>query len=103
MQRQYYYGRYIQDGLLDAACGRIVIYNNHILHANGPSADHNYLLRSLAARDRINKDEVISNAIRLYFRREPDRIVISPVRKIDDEDFERHTREYTILIKQTVK
>jgi len=99
----YYYGKYIQDGKLDSSCGRIVIYNDQILHANGPAADHNYLLRSLAARIRANKDDVISKAIRLYFKRESNRIIISPVRKIDDEDFEHNKNFYYILIKKVIK
>lgn len=100
----YFYGRkYIQDGKLDSSCGRIVIYRGQALHANGPAADHNYLLRSLAARIRANKDDVISDAIRLYFKRENGRIIISPVRKIDDEDFERHQNEYTLIIKKIIR
>lgn len=100
----YFYGRkYIQDGKLDSSCGRIVIYRGQALHANGPAADHNYLLRSLAARIKANKDDVISNATRLYFKRERGRIIISPVRKIDDEDFERHQNEYTLIIKKIIK
>ena len=99
----YYYGKYIQDGKLDSSCGRIVIYEGQALHADGPAADHNYLLRSLAAKIKANKDDVISKAIRLYFKREKGRIIISPVRKIDDEDFERNKNFYYILIKKIIK
>lgn len=101
---EYLYGStYIKDGQLDASCGRIVIYDGHIEVANGPAADHNYLLRSLAARLVAKKDDVISRATRLYFKREGNRIVISSVRKIDDEDFERNWVFYAKLIKQNLK
>ena len=101
---EYLYGStYIRDGKLDSSCGRMVIYGSHIEIANGPSADHNYLLRSLAARLVVKKDDVISHATRLYFKREPGRIIISSVRKIDDEDFERNWIFYAKLIKQNLK
>jgi hypothetical protein len=99
----YYYGKYIQDGSLDSHCGRIVIYKGNILHAQGPSADHNYLLRSLAARSRENRDAVIGGAVRLYFTREGGDVIISPVRKIDDDDFLAHEKEYAALIKSVIR
>lgn len=89
---------YIQDGKLDHQCGRIIIYDGYIIISAGTSADHNYLLRAHASRYRINKDEVISNATRLYYRRENYGLAISGVRKIDDEDYERHSEEYRQLI-----
>jgi hypothetical protein len=99
----YYYGRYIQDGSLTPNCGRIVIYRDAILHAEGPSADHNYLLRSLAARIYADKDDVVSRASRYYFAREDGDIIISPVRKIDGDDFEAHEQIYAAMIKRIIR
>ena len=74
----------IQDGKLSPATGRIVIYNDFIEISHGPSRDHNDLLRALAAKYRLPKDVVISDAIRLYWDRKGDDIVVCPVRKLDE-------------------
>ena len=80
------FGKYIQDGKLEATTGRIVIYKNYIDISRGPSRDHNDLLRSLASKYKLNKDDVISNAIRLYWdRKNKDSIIVSPVRKLDED------------------
>jgi hypothetical protein len=86
----FYFGKAIQDGALGPEVGRIVIFEDFITHSNGPSRDHNDLLRSLAAKYRLPKDEVISKAIRLYWKPCKDGIIISPVRKIDDDEFYRY-------------
>jgi hypothetical protein len=101
----YFYGPYVNDGNKNFGynTGRIVIYKDRILHAEGPSADHNYLLRSLAARYRINRDEVISGAARFYVTRESGRIIVSPVRKIDDDLFVQNRDAYTRLIVSVIK
>ena len=100
----YFYGStYIKDGTLDANCGRIVIYKDQMIYANNRSADHNYLLRALASRMLEDKNKVINNAIRLYFKREPGRIIISSVRKIDDEAFEANIDYYAKMIKANLK
>ena len=76
----------LQDGKLTSSTGRIVIYKNFIDISRGPSRDHNDLLRSLASKFRLHKDDVISNAIRLYWdRKDKDIIIVSPVRKLDED------------------
>lgn len=100
----YFYGRnYIQDGKLDQDCGRIVIYDGNIEVSVGPSRDHNDLLRALAAKIVARKDDVISNATRLYYKREPGRIIVSPVRKIDHESFERNWDHFRAMIRKAIK
>lgn len=89
---------YIRDGKLDSLCGRIILYGGYILTSNSTTADHNYLLRAFAARYRYDKNEVINKAIRLYFRREENRTVISGVRRIDDDTLERQLSAYKPLI-----
>ncbi len=91
---------YIKDGKLDNQCGRIIIYGGQIFASTGKSADHNYLLRAHASRFRFTKDEVIGGATRLYYRREDQRLAVSGVRKIDDDDYEMHSNQYRILIGQ---
>lgn len=100
---KYLYGKYIQDGKLDQSCGRIVIYDDHILHSRTPSADHNDLLRSLAARIVEDRNNVIGKGIRLYYKREYGRIIVSPVRKWDDDMFHARYEDYAQMIKRTVK
>lgn len=101
---KYYFGRgRIRDGKLDENCGRIVIYDDKILVSHIRSADHNYLLRGLASRYRLKKDDVISNAIRLYFRHEGHRVIITDVRKIDEEKFFAKKDFYSKLIKKEIK
>jgi hypothetical protein len=56
-----------------------------------------------AAKFRMNKDQVISGCTRLYFKREGNNIIISPVRKIDDEDFCTHREEYRKLIMDDIR
>ena len=80
------FGKEIQDGKLTPTSGRIVIYKNFIDISRGPSRDHNDLLRSLAAKYKLNKDDVISNAIRLYWdHKGKDSIIVCPVRKLDED------------------
>ncbi|MCL2792273.1 MAG: hypothetical protein FWD87_04205 [Spirochaetaceae bacterium] len=80
------FGKLLQDGKLTPTSGRIVIYKNFIDISRGLSRDHNDLLRSLAARYKLNKDDVISNAIRLYWDyKNKDSIIASPVRKLDED------------------
>ena len=76
----------ILDGKLDYDCGRIVIYKTVGVKSNGPSRDHNDLITALAAKYRISRSEVASNASRYYWRPTQNRniIIISPVRKIDE-------------------
>lgn len=100
---KYYYGKYIQDGKLDSNCGRIVIYDGQLEFSIGPSRDHNDLLRALAAKMVARKDDVISGAIRLYYKREPGRIVVSPVRKLDDDMFQNNWDLYRAMIKKAIR
>ena len=80
------FGKQLQDGKLTPTAGRIVIYKNFIDISRGPSRDHNDLLRSLASKYKLNKDDVISNAIRLYWDfKSKESIIVSPVRKLDED------------------
>ena len=101
---KYYFGQgKVQDGKLDSDCGRIVIYQDKIIVSHMKTADHNYLLRGLASRYGLKKDDVISNAIRLYFRNEGDKFIISEVRKLDYELFFRDKEFNSKLVKTNLK
>lgn len=101
---KFYWGPgHIQDGKLDHTCGRIIIFEDHIMVGRNRAMDHNYLLRALAARDKLNKDDVISNALRFYYKQENNEIIISPVRKLDEDQFERKLEFYAKLIKNNFK
>jgi hypothetical protein len=100
---KYYYGKYIQDGKLDSDCGRIVIYDGQLEVGIGPGRDHNDLLRALAAKMVAHKDDVICKGVRLYYKREPGRIIVSPVRKIDDDMFQENWDWYRAMIKKAIK
>lgn len=100
---RYFYGKYIQDGKLDASCGRIVIYDGQLEVGIGRGRDHNDLVRALSAKMVARRDDVISGAVRLYYKRESDRIIISPVRKIDDDAFQENWDLYRAMIKRAIK
>ena len=98
------FGKQLQDGKLTPTSGRIVIYKNFIDVSRGPSRDHNDLLRSLATKYKLNKDDVISNAIRLYWdHKGKDSIVVSPVRKLDEDMYYSKQEFHDKLISAVVK
>jgi hypothetical protein len=101
----YYWGPgVIQDGKLDDTCGRIVIYEDKVMVGRMRTMDHNYLLRSLAAAFRVDKDAVISKAIRLYYKFDPNEngYIFSHVRKIDRNMFENNMEFYAELLKKNI-
>jgi hypothetical protein len=76
----------IQDSKLPQNVGRLIIYKGLAEKTIGPSRDHNDLLRAFAAKYRQPKDDVISNAYRFYWKQsQKDVILISPVRKLDED------------------
>ena len=101
---KYYVNWSIVDGKLGPEVGRIVIYEDCIMRSNGPSKDHNDLLRSMAARFRLDKNLVIARANRYYWKRdEAGDFIISPVRKIDEMDLMRNKDAYAMLIKAELR
>jgi hypothetical protein len=98
-----YFGKTLQDGKLTPTSGRIVIYKDAIEVSQGPSRDHNDLLRALASKFRLPKDLVISGAARLYWDHTGKDIVICPVRKIDEDQFYAQKEFNTKLICAALK
>lgn len=94
---------YIQDGKLDDSCGRIVIYDDQLIVGYNRTMDHNYLLRSLAARYKFPVNDVINNAIRLYFKFDNGQIILSGVRDYDNRAFENRKSYYGRMIKKEMR
>ena len=89
----------IQDGLLKPTDGRIIMYAGLGIKSNSRTQDHNDLLRAFAARHKKNRDEVISNAARFYWRPvSKNKIIISPVRKIDEDYYDFKTSEFESIL-----
>jgi len=95
--------RSIQDGKLTATSGRIVIYNEFIEISRGPARDHNDLSRALASKYNQPKDHVMSNAIRFYWDRDGNNIIVCPVRKLDEDEFLSREEFYIDLISSVMK
>jgi hypothetical protein len=79
------FGWSILDGQLNFETGRIVIYKNFIIRSNGPSRDHNDLIKALAAKAKIKSELVYAEGHRFYWKPGKGGIFISPVRKLDEE------------------
>jgi hypothetical protein len=92
------FGWTIQDGKLDNNTGRFVIFDNYIEVSSGPSRDHNDILRSMSSKYRLNRDEVISNAYRFYWKNISGNLVISPVRKLDEDWVYSHREKFVNLL-----
>ena len=99
----FYNSGYTQDGYLSQEQGRIVIYQDKILFSHGNHPDHISLLQSLAAKYHLNKDDVISSAIRLYYRVENNSIVVSQNRRIDEDMLLNNMQFYAHLIQDNFK
>lgn len=93
-----YKNGYTKDGTLLPHQGRIVIYDNAVEVSRGNTPDHMYLLYALASRNRINRDEVVSNAIRLYYAIENGVMIVSQNRQIDEDALMKHPQYYGKLI-----
>ncbi|MEW6564280.1 MAG: hypothetical protein AB1404_02135 [Spirochaetota bacterium] len=93
-----YKNGYTKDGTLKSHQGRIVIYENFILISRGNSPDHMALLYGLASKNRLNRDEVVSNAIRLYYTIEDNMMIVSQNRKIDEDILLKNLQHYGRLI-----
>lgn len=87
----------IDDGKLEG-CGRIIVHRGRGLASSNNVTDHNNLLRAFAARFRMDRDEVIAQAVRLYFRKESARVVVSGVRQIDSDAVRAAPLSYGHLI-----
>jgi len=92
----------IQDGKLSPDTGRLVVHDGESFHTNGPSADHNDLITSLAARYRFSRSEVASRGYRFYWRwiDRNEIIQVSPVRRIDEDWVEGHRREFLGILER---
>lgn len=93
-----YKNGHTKDGTLLPHQGRIVIYGDCILISHGNSPDHMSLLYGLASRYHLKRDEVVSNAIRLYYAVENGVMIVSQNRQIDEDMLFRNLPYYGKLI-----
>jgi hypothetical protein len=75
----------LKDGALDYDTGRIVVFDDYAIHSTGKARDHNDLIKALAAKYRLKQEDVYANAARFYWQPARNGIIISPVRKIDED------------------
>jgi hypothetical protein len=89
----------MKDGRLAPGVGRLIVYGKLSIHSNGPSRDHNDLITALAARYGTSRSDVASGAARFYWRSNGRRsIVISPVRRIDEEWAVSHPSVFKAIV-----
>ncbi|WP_461255432.1 hypothetical protein [Treponema sp. R80B11-R83G3] len=89
----------IQDGKLSFDTGRLVIYNGYSFHANNPSMDHNDCIGALASKIKMDRASLLGKAYRFYWRRlGQDELLVSPVRKIDEDWVYGHKDEFNEAI-----
>ncbi len=93
-----YKNGYTKDGTLKSNQGRIVIYQDRVLISRGNSPDHMALLYGLASKNHFNRDEVVSNAIRLYYAIENGVMIVSQNRRIDEDALLKNLTYYGRLI-----
>jgi len=93
-----YKNGYTKDGHLAPHQGRIVIYEDKALISRGNTPDHMYLLSALASKYHFKKDDVISNAIRLYYAIEDGVMIVSQNRRIDEDAIMKNLRFYGKVI-----
>jgi hypothetical protein len=92
----------IRDGYLDEGCGRFVLYDDFMLMTFNHAEDHNYLLRKLASRYQLPKNDVISNALRFYFCWSGDgTLTISGTSSKDDRTLAMYDKRVTSAIFKT--
>jgi hypothetical protein len=91
---------YTKDGYLGPASGRIIMYEDNVLIGWNSANDHNDLLRAFAQRYRYKKDEIVSNAIRLYFTKVGNTLVVSECRRIDYDIFTKNEKRNLQLIRE---
>jgi hypothetical protein len=94
---------HLQDGKLEFGDGRIVIYKDGIVISKNKANDHNELLRSLAGKFGFDKNEVIGNAIRMYFKSYSDGYIFNGARRIDDDNFEKNKKAYLEMIRERLR
>jgi hypothetical protein len=89
-----YIGGYTKDSTLQPNQGRVVIFEDKILVSRGNYPDHLSLLSGLASKYHFKKDDVISNAIRMYYTIEDDVVILSASRILDEQMFEQKDHQY---------
>ncbi|HAK46867.1 MAG TPA: hypothetical protein DCO79_13240 [Spirochaeta sp.] len=82
------------EGKLDGNAAEYSIYD---------SVGHDDLLEEIASRNQLDKTEVLSNGLRLFFAFTRDGVVISGVRAIDNEMIDSDPAGYAKIIRKVMK
>jgi len=98
-----YKNGHTKDGHLAPHQGRIVIYSDFVEISYGNTPDHMTLLYGLASRYHLKRDEVVSNAIRLYYAIEDGVMIVSQNRQIDEDALLKDPVHYGNLIKNRIR
>lgn len=83
--------------------GFLVVYENFANYSTYDSVGHDELLEEIAARNRIDKTEVLGDGIRLFFAFTKKGVVISGVRTIDNEIIAADPAGYAKIIRQVLR
>ena len=85
------------------AGGFLVIYGDQANYSIYDSVGHDELLEELASRGRLDKQDALNDGIRLFFAYVKDGVVISGVRRIDNERIESDPAGYARIIRKVLK
>ncbi len=86
-----------------SAGGFLVIFEDTAEYSIYDSVGHDDLLEQIASRNRLDKSKVLNEGIRLFFVFVEDGIVISGVRKIDNDKIMQNPRAYAKIIRKVLK
>ena len=86
-----------------SAGGFLVVYGDAAAFSIYDSVGHDDLLEELAARNHLDKAEVLDGGIRLFFVYTADGVVISGVRRIDNERIAADPAGYAGIIRKVLK
>ena len=83
--------------------GFLVIYGEDAAFSIYDSVGHDDLLEELAARTRLEKERVLGDGLRLFFVYVKDGVVLSGVRRIDNERIASDPAGYAKIIRKVLR
>ena len=86
-----------------SAGGFLVIYGDTAKYSTYDSVGHDDLLKVIASAKRLDPAVVLGHGIRLFFAYVKDGVVISGVRRIDNEKISKNPAAYAKIIRKVLK
>ncbi len=83
--------------------GFLVVYGDTANFSIYDSVGHDDLLEQIASRNRLDKQQVLTDGIRLFFVYTDDGVAISGVRAIDNEKLSADLPGYAKIIRRVLK